>query len=164
MTTSRHTLSILGAVLALSGATAPAQPADVLPPARREAAVETARRLIEAAEPAALAGEMRNPFTEYAPRRPAEAPATASRAPSRPGNRELLEKIAPLVNPSGMVRLGGEPILLFGQKRIKVGDTLPILFDGDPYILVISGIEGTSFTLRLNGEELTRPIQPAKRP
>lgn len=161
--TKRQSLPLLVLAVTIAVPLVPAQPSDILPAPRRMETVETARRLVERAEPPALPDEPRDPFTAVSPRR-AETSAAAPREAARPGNRQLLAAIAPLVNPTGTMRLGGEPILLFGQKRIKVGDRLPITFDGTPYILVISGIEGTSFTLRLNGEEITRPIQPANRP
>jgi hypothetical protein len=149
-------------LLALS-AVAQTPRADVLPPAQRQSTVETAARLAESAAPHALPAGLKNPFvgpvatvtTEAGPRE--TAPAAVS-------DRQLLQSIAPLVNPSGTMMLGGESILLFGQKRIKVGDPLSISFDGRPYELVISNIQSTSFTLRLRGEEITRSIKPANRP
>ena len=77
---------------------------------------------------------------------------------------DLLETIAPQINPSGSIMLGGQPLLLFGQKRVRVGDELPIIFDGERYTLIISRIESTSFTLRLGAAEVTRPIIPNSTP
>jgi hypothetical protein len=80
-------------------------------------------------------------------------------------DRELLMSLATLVIPTGAVRLGDKSILLFGQKKLKEGDTLPIVFQGVTHELVIIAIEQTNFTLRLNNEEITRPIKPsAKKP
>lgn len=78
--------------------------------------------------------------------------------------RKKLEAISPQVTPSGTVEIGGNPILLFGQKKVKVGDRLAITFEGQPYELEISDIQRTSFTLRLNGEEITRPIKSVIKP
>jgi hypothetical protein len=77
---------------------------------------------------------------------------------------ELLETIAPQINPTGSVNLGGRPLLLFGQKKIRVGDELPITYDGERYTLVISRIETSSFTLRLGAAEVTRPINSNSSP
>lgn len=74
-------------------------------------------------------------------------------------DRELLSSIAAAIKPSGYVVLGGEPTLIFGQKRVKAGNTLTITFEGVEYILQITSINRTSFTLRLNREEFTRPIK-----
>jgi hypothetical protein len=102
----------------------------------------------------------KNPFN---PMKPVEAGPVEheAAAPSPVGNdREKLQKIADGITPSGTMQLGDESILLFGQKKFKVGDTLPIIFEGNSYELQISSIERISFTLRLNNEEITRPIKP----
>ena len=78
--------------------------------------------------------------------------------------RELIEAIAPLIGPDGRATLGGVTYLLFGKKRLKVGDTLPILYKDKPYELIITAIGDTTFTLRLNGEETIRPIRSSKLP
>ena len=159
----RFALLFIGLGLSALPAAAQTPRADVLPPAQRSRTVETAARLAEPAAPLALPAELKNPFVGTVPAATPEAGPRES-APSVVSNRQLLQSIVPLVNPSGTMMLGGEPILLFGQKRIKVGDTLSISFDGRPYELVISNIESTSFTLRLRGEEITRSIKPANRP
>lgn len=140
-----------------------AQATDVAPPQRREPVVNDATRLAMVPERPALPEQLKNPFA------PAAAPTSSQAAPTARGSssapdRELLQRLAPLVDPSGTMHLGGQPILLFGQKKVTEGDTLPVTFNGQPYVLVISRIDPTSFTLRLNGEETTRPIKPANRP
>lgn len=151
--------ALLGALAAASGLAA--QTADVPPPGRREPVVELAQRLAAPPTRAPLPEQLRNPFAPSVAVVPGSGPVAAAASES---DRELLQRLAPLVNPSGIVHLGGEAMLLFGQKRVKTGDALPVTFDGNPYILVISAIDRTSFTLRLNGEEITRPIKPANRP
>lgn len=79
-------------------------------------------------------------------------------------DREVLMNIANDISPSGTMQLGDTPILLFGQKKLKVGDSLPIVFQGVTYDVYIGGIERTSFTLRLNKEEIIRPIKPVNKP
>jgi hypothetical protein len=150
---------LLGFIPAAQG-----QRSDVLPATQRARTIELANQLAAPAAPAPLPAVLKNPFTGTIPAPAVTAGPRETVAPAVVSNRQLLEAIAPLVNPSGSVALGGEPILLFGQKRIKVGDTLSISFDGEPYELVISNIQSTSFTLRLRGEEITRPIKPANRP
>ena len=54
---------------------------------------------------------------------------------------------------------GGRPLLLLGEKKLRVGDNLKRSSDGFDYIVVITAIEPTSFRLRLNHEEITRPIK-----
>ena len=158
-------LLILSGLLALTTAVPAlvAQAATVAPPQRREPVVKDATRLAAAPERPALPDELVNPFA------PAAVPVASSAGPAAPSvssapDRELLQRLAPLVNPSGTMHLGGRPILLFGQKKVTEGDSLPVTFEGQPYVLVISRIDRTSFTLRLNGEETTRSIKPANRP
>ena len=78
--------------------------------------------------------------------------------------RGKLEAMAAQVTPSGTFQIGGISILLFGQKKLKVGDHLPILFDGQSYELEISNIQSTNFTIRLGGEEVTRSIKSVIKP
>lgn len=80
------------------------------------------------------------------------------------GDREVLMSLSREVTPSGTMKLGDTQILLFGQKKLKVGDSVSIVFQGVPYEIQISGIERTSYTLRLNREEITRPIKPVNKP
>lgn len=74
-------------------------------------------------------------------------------------NRDLLQAIAASLKPSGFFVLGGEPTLVFGQKRVKAGGSLTIRFEEKDYVLEVVSIERPNFTLRLNGEEFTRPIK-----
>lgn len=157
-------LLMLGAVVAW------AEPAgDILPPQKRATTVGYAKTLLasQSSHVAEVdAASLKNPFN------PALPPPTAVVSPARGGGSApvvqsdsmLLGQIAPKITPSGSVVLGGESLLLFGQKRLKVGDHLPIIFEGKPYDLELVDIQSTSFTLRLNGAEITRPIQTVTKP
>jgi hypothetical protein len=70
-----------------------------------------------------------------------------------------LQAIGASLKPSGSVTLGGEPTLIFGEKRVKAGGFLTITFEGSEYTLEIVSIDRPNFTLRLNREEFTRPIK-----
>ena len=74
-------------------------------------------------------------------------------------DRDLLQAMAASLKPSGNFDLGGQRTLIFGQKRVKAGNSLTITFEGTEYILEVTNIDRTSFTLRLNREEFTRPIK-----
>ena len=80
------------------------------------------------------------------------------------GARGVLEMLAERIVPSGILKMGGQSILLFGQKKLKVGDGLTITFDGIDYDLDITAIGNTNFTLRYQGEEITRSIKPGQQP
>ena len=73
-------------------------------------------------------------------------------------NRDVLQAIAASLKPR-YLQLGGQPILFFGQKRVKAGDILTINFEGTDFALEVVSIEKPNFTLRLNRDEFTRPIK-----
>ena len=75
----------------------------------------------------------------------------------------MLATLADKLSPSGIAIIGGEPILLFGSRRLKIGDQLTVTYEGADYNLDITAITRTTFTLRLNREEITRPIKPGKK-
>ena len=84
---------------------------------------------------------------------------TGSRVQTGPrSNRDILHAIAASLKPR-YLELGGQPILFFGQKRVKAGDSLTINFEGTDYALVVVSIDRPNFTLRLNRDEFTRPIK-----
>jgi len=139
--------------------------ADISPTAKRADTLSFARTLIAPVEPleAIDPATLKNPFNPSAPPPSPAAENSAALVPA-PNELALLEQIAPKVTPTGSVEIGGEALLLFGQKKLKVGDHLPIIFEGKPYELEIAGIQSTRFTLRLNGVEITRPIKSVTKP
>jgi hypothetical protein len=159
-------LSALVFLLASPLAEAWAQRADILPAPRRAVSLETGRALLAARE----AADLELPTQLASPFLPPEAETTdvpVVFVPVTGGapvvartytDAEVLEAVAPRITPTGAVVVGGESILLFGQKRLKVGDTYSISFEGRDYDVVITAIERTSFTLRLNQQQVTRPL------
>jgi len=129
-------------------------------PAKRQATLDLAAKLLAPrTDPAAaLPAGMVNPFNPTASRKPGIS------SPSAGNDRELLEKIVARITPSGAMMMRGHPILLLGEKKLKVGDTLTINFEGADYVVVITEINPTSFKVRLNREEVTRPIKSGKAP
>lgn len=97
------------------------------------------------------------PIVDHGAEKPVAGPAVLN-------DRDVLMGLAVRITPSGTVKLGDTQLLLFGQKKLKVGDTIPIVFQSTTYEIQISGIERTSYTLRLNKEEITRPIKPVNKP
>ncbi len=135
--------------------------ADVAAPGRRAEVTELARQLVVIKAPE-TPSVIYNPFTLSGARTGAAVvtadPALAS-VFSSPGNdRELIDKLASKIEPSGTVVMGGEAILLLGQNRLKVGDRHSINFEGATYEVEIIAIESTRFSIRYKNEELTRPI------
>jgi hypothetical protein len=157
-----------GIALSLLGASVSAQRADVLPPQRRVATVEQATVILDRGGDKALPDDLNNPFFPDSFKPKPNAPPPVPTAPGEPvvvpptgpsNDYDLLETIAPELNPSGTMILGGQPLLLFGQKKIRVGDQLPIIYQGKRYTLTISDIESSFFTIRLGEAEYTRPIK-----
>lgn len=168
-------LLIAGLGLVFLTAPAVAQKSDLTTPQDRRTAVELAGKLLKPRELAALPQEIVVPFNpsgfdqpdpeEVKAQMAAAAAAAAAGATARPaGDRGVLEALADKLAPSGTAVIGGDPILLFGQKKLKVGDRLTITFEGVDYTLDITAIGRTTYTLRLNTEEITRPIKPGKKP
>lgn len=131
----------------------------VLPPAKRQEILDKAKKLLATREvaPVALDPFHSEKFAEMVsgPR----APVTAAVVAAPKSDRDILQGIAANLKPSGNFVMDGVSNLVFGQKRVKAGDHLTITFEGTEYTLEIAAIERTSFTLRLNREEFTRPIK-----
>ncbi len=135
----------------------------------RRIAVDLAVSLAKQDTPAALPESLAQPFNPPGFNRAARQEALASASgPAAPvklaGDREILAAIAPRVTPTGTFSFGGERRLQFSKKRLKVGDQLTVTHEGQDYVLELTGIDATNFTLRLNREEITRPIKPGKNP
>ena len=134
----------------------------------RRASVDRALSLAKQDMPAALPDALPQPFNPTGfnrvmrEERPVDNGAAAP--PKALGDRELLAAIAAHITPSGTFSIGGVRRLQFSKKHIKVGDHLTVTHEGQDYILELTAIDATNFTLRLNREEITRPIKPAKNP
>ncbi len=129
-------------------------------PAKRQAVLEQAAKLLAPrTDPmASLPDGLVNPFN------PAASRKSGVSAPAAVSDRELVERIAARIAPSGAMMFGDHPILLLGEKKLKVGDPLTINFEGADYVVVITDVTPTSFRVRLNREEVTRPIKSGKAP
>jgi len=164
---------IIGAALLLLGGAAVAAGNTVLSPAKRQEALERGKALVAARDIVAVAVNPFHPpaFAEAVagmgrvspgPTAPANngGEEVATRVPTGPRtDRDQLQAIAAALKPSGFFTLGGQPTLVFGQKRVKAGGTVTINFEGTDYTVEISNITPPNFTLRLNREEFTRTIK-----
>ena len=72
---------------------------------------------------------------------------------------DVLQSLAAGINPTGAVQIGGEPYLLFGEKRLKTGDRYTVTKDGVDYAVVINSIESSRFSIRYNSQVLFRQIK-----
>ncbi|MDQ5978532.1 MAG: hypothetical protein QG602_1506 [Verrucomicrobiota bacterium] len=134
----------------------------VVTPAKRLEALAKAKDLLIEKQ---LNGPLKNPFNPegFGEGQQVNPPGGTTTTPALPvgprSARDLLQAIGASLKPSGSMVLGGEPVLLFGQKRVKAGGLLTITFEGNEYALEIVSINQPNFTLRLNREEFTRPIK-----
>lgn len=152
-------LSVTAVAVAAPGGVASAQ--------ARLPAVQIAEQLLKPAAPAAALPSSPNPFTLSGNRSTgvAEENQSAALAALMASNKSLLSALADQLEPKGTFVVGGDAIILIGQKKLKVGEKLPISFEGSIYELEITSIEATRFSVRFKNEELTRPIaitKPAK--
>ncbi|MBS0632884.1 MAG: hypothetical protein JSS11_13295 [Verrucomicrobia bacterium] len=150
---------------------------DLISPEKRRATVEQAQKLVRAPALTPLPADLPQPFNPPGFEQPdpeevraqaaaaAAAATSASAGPAKPStDRDLLEHIATRIQPSGIFRVGDTRFLTFGQKRVNPGDILTVTYDGQDYQIEVAAIEQSTFTLRLNKEEYTRPLKPAKSP
>jgi hypothetical protein len=137
--------------------------ATVIPVKERTQALALAKQLLTVKQSDYLAemGQMRNPFEVMLADVPVAASTSVEVVPVAPryNDRQILEAIAPKVNPTGSARIGSTDYLLFGQKRLKEGEMLTITYEGSAYLIEIVSIQRNNFRIRLNSEELVRPIK-----
>ncbi len=165
----RQTYQLLAVIVALA-MSSETLAADVQPPRVREKAVGAARALAaeRAAEPT-LPEAVRNPFLSAEQLASAAdtgmddlgLPLADSAAVVAPEDAPLeqLALIAARIPATGAIRLGGRPMLLLGQTRLRIGDIVRAELDGREYELVLAEITLASFTVKLGELSHTRPIR-----
>lgn len=154
-------LSISFVLLASVASAADAAKGAVIAPAKRIEALKLAGQVLAPRAPTwkATTVTLADPFvrTNFAPEsKPAEDPTP--KLPDRP-DTEVLEAAANILNPTGSMMVDGENYLLIGSKRYKTGAQITVTIDGIVYSVKISAIEGKSYTLRLNEQELSRQLK-----
>lgn len=161
----------LGPVTGASGAVTKRKPpeSDLASVETRKASVDLAAGLAKFDTPEGLVGTaLPRPFSPPGfglNSRPAGETTTQAAAPVKSfGDREILIALAAKVLPKGSFSLGSESLLSFGKKNLRAGDRLTVNYEGQDYSLILVGFDRTTFTLRLNKEEITRPIKPGKNP
>lgn len=132
----------------------------------REVAVQLAQRLAKAETPESLADAgLPQPFNPPGfglEARPVVVEAATPGPVRSVGDREILLALAPKVQPQGMFSMGPRQFLNFGKKNLRPGDRLTVNYEGQDYSLELVSFDRVNFTLRLNKEEITRPIKPDK--
>lgn len=129
-------------------------PPEVAAPSKRLVTLELAAKLtkLPSEDSLKVPDNVRNPFN------PAAAVSSDVRVNRPASDAELLGLLMEQLNPTGTLMFGDSPILLLGQKKVKLTEHLTLYFDGVPYDVELVGIDRNSFTLRLNKADVTRPI------
>ena len=102
--------------------------------------------------------ELRNPFSRPSERPPGGGDASTMADPAKRAaltDQELLERLAPAVQVSGIVESGGHPTIIIGRKPFEEGDTLSLLYGDHPVEVKIKHITSDTFTLGYKDAELT---------
>lgn len=178
----RIPFAALWTMLVLVGAFAPSARAKVeselAPPDKRKVSVDKAVALAKRKAVAPLSAELSDPYSppgfEMTDAEEAAAAAAAARQAALlngnsggvapPTDRQLLETIVAKIVPSGSVSMGGRPLLMFGKRFVGTGAHFTVTYKGTDYDLELTEVDSSTFTLRYNREEITRPIKPGKSP
>jgi hypothetical protein len=134
-------------------------------PSKRMQPIDTARLMLTIQPLEEVSEEIiqNNPFNRiYEPVVAEEIVQKANAAPvNLISNRDILMGSLTAIRPTGSMQMSGVNFLLFSQKKLKVGDSISFVFNGQNYEVILSAIDNTTFTLRYKGEEITSPIKPA---
>jgi hypothetical protein len=149
---------------------AASQQSDLNASATRSSVVELAERLAEIRPPQPLAANVVQPFNPVAFGETNDQNGVGSGKPGanmlKPGakipDRDHLIAIAAKIAPNGTIFVGKAPVLVIAGKFYKVGTKFTVTSGGADRIVELTAINHTSFTLRLNDEEITRPIKSTK--
>jgi hypothetical protein len=146
----------------MAGAAESAKGGAVLAPAKRIEALKLATQVLAPRSPTwkTTTASLSDPFirTNFVPEeKPAEVEPEVKQ--SERSDRDVLETAANTLNPTGTMMVDGENYLLLGGKRYKAGAQIAVTIDGIVYSVVISAIDGKSYTLRLNDQELLRQLK-----
>jgi hypothetical protein len=157
----KHLLFAVSLFLVAGGANSIAAGNAVVPGQQRLDALEKARELIAPRAPTwrETTEGLPDPFFRSNQARASEKADSEPVAPAELTDRELLQKLALQIEPSGHFVVGGEPVLLVNGRRLRAGDSVTLNFEGRVYQVAISSIESNSFTLQLKQQELRRELK-----
>ncbi len=162
----RALLGLAALVASLPRLSAQAIPDVASPKVREKVLADAALVLAKRGEFVAPPSTMPNPFVakddgenaEAAPARVAPSAGAAPAAPALSGSAQLAQ-LSSLIPATGVITVGGAPILLAGQKRLRIGDTFTVTSEGQAYDLSITAIGSTSFTVKRGDSVHTRPVR-----
>jgi hypothetical protein len=129
-------------------------------PAQRESTLELGRSFLASREKEKIEYENApDPFIGKVAPVVAEVAVEAAPVPEKVINEvELLRNLASQISARGTAILGEDRFLLLSQKRLKVGESFIISFNGNDYEVVLSDLTSTTFTIKRNDLTFTRPV------
>jgi hypothetical protein len=153
------TITVVLCTAVLLGTELTAQKVDIPPAIQRENTLQLAKQALKP-EVTPLPDPLPNPFAgKVDPVTQIEAaPVTIA------VDMELLSRVAATISVSGTFNMGGQPMLLVGSKKFKIGDSFPVFFEGQSYDLVISAINPTNFSVQYRALTYTRATRLSTTP
>jgi hypothetical protein len=167
---SKLPIMLISTLFATSGWAAVIK-SDLATPESRHTALLLATNLAQTPKPAPISADLKTPFNPAGFDRPdsEEQKLLTQTLTAVQGNiakirtpREILDAVAPRIQPEGTGSLRGTPILYFSKKPFRIGDKFTVSFEGTDYDLLLTAIGHDNFTLRYRNEETTRPLKTGK--
>lgn len=72
---------------------------------------------------------------------------------------ELIKELGRQINPTGVFMFNGEYLLIFRERRARVGDMIPVMYQGEQYQIIISEISSASYKIQYDGLELQQKLK-----
>ena len=156
----KRCITVLLMVLSMSSLSLAQGNGAVSTPVSRDAVVATLSRLTRPSRDSSVAAPVSiDPFSpppEHT--RPGDETQLGGKVSSM-SDEQLVEALIALIQPTGSMMQGGEPYLLFTERRQKIGDKVTVTFDKVEYIVEIISISGNRFRVRYNDKEAERTIK-----
>lgn len=129
-------------------------------PANRDALIMAGSALLSSRdEPLVSDKEAPDPFVGKVIEVAVQAPTVAAPVVRAVINEaELLQNLANRMSARGTAIMGDDRFLLLSQKRLKVGESVTINFDGKDYEVWLAEVTSTTFTIRRNDLTYTRAV------
>ena len=135
-----------------------AQGAAISTPASREKVLADLAKITDGRVAAPVAAPAKDPFNPPVADLRDIVPGATTEGTRRTDD-ELLPQLAAKLQPTGSMTLGGEPVLLFTERRQKIGDKVAVTLDGVEYVVEIVSIANNRFRIRYNDKEAERTIK-----
>lgn len=87
------------------------------------------------------------------------SPGGETPRPASVSDEVILTEIAEKIRPTGVMHFGDDVLLLFGERKVRVGDFISVPHEGQNYKIQIMKADSRGFMLRLNDETISKRIQ-----